>query len=172
MKYLLTLLFFSSLFCRGAEFQVDGRQGLPVIRKDGVPVSARMVYVSKTAQEIATVRPQWSDFTLRFSILKSCDNAALHLRFFSLAFQRKPEEILFSRIEVRDVTTGRTVKRYRFDGEKIDPDISFWCTGNGRMAKRCRYPPRSPTTLPRGFPAERCELPRPGIPPENSGSST
>lgn len=164
MKYLLTLLFFSSLFCRGAEFQVDGRQGLPVIRKDGVPVSARMVYVSKTAQEIATVRPQWSDFTLRFSILKSCDNAALHLRFFSLAFQRKPEEIRFSRIEVRDVTTGRTVKRYRFDGEKIDPDISFWCTGKWKNGKKMPIPATISNHPAPGIPGGTLRIASPGDP--------
>ena len=96
MRYVSLLLFFSALLCCGAEFRVESRNGLPMILKDGVPVSARMLYVSRTAQEVATVKPEWSEFTLHFSILKHCDNAALHLRFFSLAFQPKPEEILFS----------------------------------------------------------------------------
>lgn len=140
MRYVSLLLFFSALLCCGAEFRVESRNGLPMILKDGVPVSARMLYVSRTAQEVATVKPEWSEFTLHFSILKHCDNAALHLRFFSLAFQPKPEEILFSRIEVRDAETGRIVKQYRFTGEKIDPDISFWCTGKWKKGKKMPIP--------------------------------
>ena len=64
------------LFLGGAEYRIGDRAGMPWIMRDGIPVSPRMVYVSRTAQEIATVGPQWKEFTLRFSILKSCDNAA------------------------------------------------------------------------------------------------
>ena len=128
------------LFLGGAEYRIGDRAGVPWIMRDGILVSPRMVYVSRTAQEIATVGPQWKEFTLRFSILKSCDNAALHLRFFSMAFRREPESVQFSRIEVQDASSGRVVKSFRFDGEKPDPSIDFWCTGKWKNGKRMPVP--------------------------------
>lgn len=129
-----------SLRAAGEEYRVEFRGDMPQILKGGEVVSARMLYVSKTAQEIGTVDPQWRDFTLRFSISKSCENASLHLRFFSLAFRPEPETILFSRIEVRDAATGKEVGNFRFDSEKPGPDINFWCTGKWQNGKRQKPP--------------------------------
>lgn len=134
------ILLLSACLCPGDEFRVEVRNGVPLILQNGKPVSSRMVYVSKTAQEVATVGPQWSEFTLPFSIARSCDDASLHLRFFSMAFQKEPETIRFSRIEVLDAATGKPVKTYRFDTEKPDPAISFWCTGKWKNGKRRPLP--------------------------------
>ncbi len=139
LSLLFPVLFFF-VCCRGAEFRVEQRNGIPQILCDGVPVSSRMVYVSRVAQEIATVGPRWADFSLRFSILKSCDNASLHLRFFSLAFRPEPETILFSRIEVREVETNRIVKQFRFDGKTPGPEFNFWCTGKWKNGKKMPIP--------------------------------
>ena len=112
----------------GDVFRVESRNTVPQITRDGQPVPARMLYVSKTPQEIAEVGPEWNDFELEFSILRSCPEAAIHLRFFSLADRREPENIWFSKIELYDQTAKKAVKVFRFD-DVLDPDITYWCTG-------------------------------------------
>ncbi len=140
IRFSILSLFVLVLLLGGAEYRIGNRDGMPWIMRDGVPVPPRMVYVSRTAQEIAAVGPQWKEFTLCFSVLKSCDNAALHLRFFSMAFRREPESVQFSRIEVREASSGRVVKSFRVDGEKPDPSIDFWCTGKWKNGKRMPVP--------------------------------
>lgn len=136
------LLVLLPVCCFSDDFRLESRSGVPLILQNGKPVSSRMVYVSKTAQEVASATPEWSDFSLPFSILQSCDNASLHLRFFSMAFQKKPENICISKLEVVDAATGKTVKNYRFDTEKVDPAIDYWCTGKWNKGKRRPDPVR------------------------------
>ena len=112
----------------GDAFRVESRNAVPQITRDGQPVPARMLYVSKTPQEIAEIGPEWNDFELEFSILRSCREAAVHLRFFDLANRREPESIWFSKIELYDQSAKKTVKVFRFDGP-LDGDITYWCTG-------------------------------------------
>lgn len=137
---LLPLILLLAVCCFGDDFRVESRNGVPLILRNGEPVSPRMVYVSKTAQEVATAGPQWSEFTLPFSIARSCDDASLHLRFFSMAFRKEPEKICFSGIEVLDASTGEPVKTYRFDTETVDSAIDFWCTGKWKNGKRQPLP--------------------------------
>lgn len=126
--------------CFSKEFRVEIRNAAPQIFQDNIPVSSRMVYVSKTAQEIGMVSSHWESFSLDFSILRDCNDASLHLRFFSLAFRPEPEKILFSLIEVCDKKTGQVVKTYRFNGKELDPAINFWCKGKWQKGKRAPVP--------------------------------
>ncbi len=127
------------LFLGGAEYRIGDRAGVPWIMRDGILVSPRMVYVSRTAQEIATVGPQWKEFTLRFSILKSCDNAALHCVFS--AWHSAGNRNRFSFPESKCRTHRRAVwsSRSGSTGRSRIPPLISGAPGNGRTENGCRF---------------------------------
>ena len=108
--------------------------GVPQILQNGKVISDRILFVCKTAQENVTLKPEWQNFEMPFSVLKDCNDGAMHLRFFSMAFQKQPEKIVFANLEVFDVTAKKVVRKFDFNSKELDPGISFYCTGKRKGA--------------------------------------
>lgn len=124
---LLAVLIFFPAYAN--EFNVREVNGVPQILLNGKSIPARFLFVCKTAQENVTLKPQWQDFEMPFSVLKDCENSSIHLRFFSMASQTEPEKINFAKLEVFDITSGKTVKKFDFSGKVLPPEINYYCTG-------------------------------------------
>lgn len=131
LSALLTLICFP-VAIYAATYEVGQKNGMPQLLCNGIPTAPAMVYVNKDAQEIAKIGPLRRVATFRFGVHDNWEDGALHLRFFSLAHRKTPENIILHRIEVRDETSGQIVKRYDFHGEKVDPAIQYWCRGKRR----------------------------------------
>lgn len=110
-----------------ASFRVEPSNGVPQLTRDGTPVRSRMLWVHTFYSAGATeLRPEWTDTSFEFTSRTDCPVAALHLRF-----GEDTGAVSFSRIDIDDLTSGKTLKSCRFDGN-FKKDWKFWCAGINR----------------------------------------
>jgi len=109
-------------------FNIEKRNGVPQIMKNGTPVPSRMLYVHWKSPCVVELTPNWQDIKLDYQAVTDCDSAVVHLRLIDKVVGRMAGEFWFSCIEVEDMTTGKIIKRYSLD-TNLDRDISWWCEG-------------------------------------------
>ncbi len=133
-KSILCFLLLMSVFMAGCgdknkTYKVEKINGVPFMTENGNPVRSRILWIStefttpRISHPLFSVANQWRDYDFQF-VAPFDANAILQLRMGEEAGVVK-----FSKIEVSRASDGKILSSIKFDGEKLDPKLGWWCAG-------------------------------------------
>lgn len=115
-------------------YKVEDVGGVPRITFDGKPQRARMLYVSPTyftpaPPEIKPLETKWRSVSFDVEPQKTAiDDARFHIRT-----ENQVCEYFLSKFEIKEKESGKKIFELKFDGEKPDPRINYWCVGKEKV---------------------------------------
>ena len=137
-KYLCAIpalaIFLNACNGNGETYKVEDVGGVPRITIDGEPQRARMLYVSPTyfTPVPPTIKPlgtKWRNVSFDVEPQKTAiDDARFHIRTAN-----KTSEYFLSKFEITEKESGNKIFELKFDGEKPDPRINYWCSGKEKV---------------------------------------
>lgn len=118
----------------GETYKVEDVGGVPRITFDGKPQRARMLYVSPTyftpaPPGIKPLETKWRSVSFDVEPQKTAINDAR----FHIRTANKVCEYFLSKFEISEKEGDKKIFELKFDGEKPDPRINYWCSGKGRV---------------------------------------
>jgi len=117
----------------GHSFKVDVNGGVPQLFMDGQPVRSRIFWGNTMWNGgVVKISSSWQDVSFEFTSPENCSFAALHLRV-----GEKPGNVWLEKVEIKDLSDGKTVKDCRFDcdADAFKKDWGYWCEGKSKLKR-------------------------------------
>ncbi len=127
---LLGVFYAHSESIKDSEYKVETFNGVPFITVDGKPVRNRIVWVAAGGTNPSKSHPllkkagKWRDWEFEF---KAQNNLPIIVQ---LRMGEGDGTILFSKFDIVESDSGRILRSIRFDGESVDKNLSYWCSGH------------------------------------------
>lgn len=115
----------SNADCAKNIYKVEQINGVPLITCNGRPVAQRMVYVTRGNLGAKTEANKWQNISFEFTAPFDSDFCAVHIRL-----RDNPTlKLWISKIEIKNLSTGKIEKALDLDCENVDPALSYWWKG-------------------------------------------
>lgn len=109
---------------RDIEYKVERFNGVPRITEDGKPVRGRVFWGAAGGMILPKIDLQWTRTAFEFTPTR--DYSKTNLQF---TCGEAAGKYWIADFEVKNLTTGETIRSVDFSKSKRDPHLAYWCSG-------------------------------------------